>query len=157
MAAHLVTAGDIATYGAQFPTMQLNDLIDDANENTTDLGSFHLMPVDFPGFRAGGTIWLKNTAQGRRQSHRFAGNGTNWGGGSASSMNKVRMLDQNFYLKDQRNTNTYLLEFENCQHIDISGFNANFKGLRDPNIGSYPEQKFGLVLTKDGFSGEGTN
>lgn len=155
MADRLANSSDVSTY-ASFG-VQLNDFIADTNENTTTRSTFHNMPVDFPGLRTAATIWLKNPAEGSRYSQRFAGNGTNWGGGSLSSPNKFRVLDQNFFTKNPINTNDYLFEVQDCQYLDLSGYHPSFKGMRDPNFGSYPENFFGVVMNKTGFAGDGTN
>lgn len=155
MAARLANSGDVTTY-SDFGVV-LNDIIDDANENTTSRHSFHNVPSDFPAFRSGGTVWLKNPAQGNRYSWRITGNGTEWGDSTIDNPVHFKVLDQCFFRKDERNTNTYLFEISDCPNVHISGYHPDYMGMRDPSFSSYPEDFFGLRFDKDGFTGEGTN
>jgi hypothetical protein len=155
MAARLADATDVTTYAAF--GVQLNDLIDDTNEAVDVRQSYHNMPVDFPSFRAGGTIWLLNTPEGSRYGHRFTGIGTLWGGGSSSNPVNVKLLNQNFWTKDPRNTNAYLLSIDDCQYIKLSGYHPDNKGMRDSGFNGRPELFFGAQMNKNGFYGDSTN
>lgn len=145
MAIRLATSGDLTTYASYaalaYRPMTVNDLIIDAHESASTNQVFIDLPSEFPSFRAGGNIWIKADATGEPYwGLKLTGNGTQWGGGAPVHFKPLTNGDGPVEIKkDRRNTNSYLIEIEDCEYVwwdgvdetqDIWGHvKANFNGL----------------------------